>query len=84
MPSLLPLDPALPATVVVAPDAITTCRTVLLPVSETKRFAPLTATPAGFWNRALVPVASVDPLTTLVLPANVVTTPVEITMLRIE
>jgi hypothetical protein len=83
-PSVLPLDPALPATVVVTPDAITTCRTVLLPVSETNRFTPLTASPAGFLNRALVPVASVEPLTTLVLPARVVTTPVEITTLRIE
>jgi hypothetical protein len=55
---------------------------VLLLASATKRFVPSFVIPRGRSNKAAVPVPSVVPAVPAV-PARVVTTPVEITILRI-
>ena len=70
MPSVLPLEPAVPAKVVTTP-ALVTFRIVWLSVSATKTLpAVSTATPLGVSNLAAEPVPSVEPEEPAV-PANV-------------
>ena len=64
------------------PVEITTLRMALLSQSATNRLVPSVVIPAGELNLAAAPVPSVEP-DALAVPAIVVTTPVEITTLRI-
>ena len=75
-----------PASVVTSPLEITILRILLLEKSATYRLVPSVAMPAGELNLALLAVAlSVDPAVVIPAggPANVVTAPLEITILRI-
>ncbi len=79
VPSALPEVPAVPASVVTTPPGAI-MRMVSLPVSATK-MSPVvesSAMPAGLLNDAAEPVPSALPAVPAV-PANVVTTPAEVT-----
>src|SRR6266581_4476337 len=84
VPSAPPLVPAVPASVVTTPVAMTIRRMVWLVLSATYRLVPLLsmARPVGRLNRAAVPVPSKLPAVPAVLPARVVTTPVAMTIRR--
>ena len=75
-----------PASVVTSPLEITILRILLLPTSETKRFIPSLVIPNGQLNLTLLGVSllvSPDGLVTGGGPPNVVTAPLERTILRI-
>ncbi len=75
-----------PANVVTAPLEITILRILLFPSSVTYRFVPSVVIPTGLLNLALLAVAlSVSPDVVVPAggPANVVTSPEEIFILRI-
>src|SRR6266699_3199776 len=84
VPLTLPTVPAVPASVVTTPVAMTIRRMVLLPLSATYRLVPLLsmARPLGRRNVVAVPVPSALPAVPAVLPARVVTTPVAMTICR--
>src|SRR6266699_2730545 len=84
VPLTLPNVPAVPASVVTTPVAMTIRRMVLLPLSATYRLVPLLsmARPLGRRNVAAVPVPSALPAVPAVLPARAVTTPVAMTIRR--
>src|ERR1700739_4454358 len=78
------LEPAVgdPATVVTAPEAVTTWRISLFPTSATYKLPAASSVNAvGLWNIADVPGPSVVPC--IPLPARVLTTAPPITIFRI-
>src|SRR4030042_540955 len=56
IPSLVPYSPAVPATVVTSPGAITILLMVLLPESATYRFVPSVVMLKGLLKRAVIPI----------------------------
>jgi hypothetical protein len=79
VPSALPADPGLPTTVLTTPEAVT-LRIVWLFLSATYTVpAESTARPRGESKRASLPDPSVLP-DELGLPANVLTTPLALTL----
>ena len=81
VPSAVPGEPAVPATVVTAPLARVRRRMVWFPRSVIQRAPPPIAMPYGWLKRAAAPVPSALP-TCPALPATVVTAPVAMTILR--